>query len=67
MVQLPEGVTRIRWTLDEDAGGVVEVWKTEQSEDADTNVVFRSLDDVPPEVAAAILADGRDEGELTSQ
>ena len=57
----------LRWHLDEDGGGEALVAIDRKSHVRDTKYVFDSLDSrdqIPANVAAVILADGRSEGEI---
>ena len=57
-------VFRVTWRLDSDGGGTADVWVDHRSHIDDHHYVFESLDELPPEIGAAIVQDGRASGEI---
>jgi hypothetical protein len=57
---------RIRWHMDEDGSGTVHVFGPEEDTDAEAEeeMDFDALDDLPDDLASAIRDDGRERGQL---
>jgi hypothetical protein len=57
---------RIRWHMEENGSGTVHVFSSEEDTDAEAEeeMGFDSLDDLPHDLASAIRDDGRQRGQL---
>jgi hypothetical protein len=55
----------LRWQLDEDGGGTAWLFEDVGQAAEQHRFVFNSLDELPPDLAAAIREDGGTRGEIT--
>jgi hypothetical protein len=61
---MAERLSRVRWRLNEDGGGVVDIDIDRLSEVEARRYVINSLDELPPQLREMIRADGRAKGEI---